>query len=854
MNQSHEKVGFVVVEHPYFRKFPKNAQLFNEFLDKGGINILLKWFEKAQEFESINGVLFSLPFCLSAAFAKFYPLPTTKIVEKRHIIECIFKIVDFLRKSIDNPDIAMWIMRDDSLDNMWKKEHIRHVYNLLNSHQQENIIPQVISCTLATSCATHLICGAILSNWIANMTDTQFQTFMIGSDFVTQAKTALINATSKPQQQQPSHSVSSIQHYHPADSCTSIHAVILMIIVEAMIQRFDGKMKELGVNELPQEWEIDKIDAYKGKVQYCVIRNGDRLTQQLIIDKIIEINLIDVVLRAILDNINSVEMIENGYQSLFQLFSIFQYADMDSLVYVKYLIFDTLFLETFCKVINYASEQSDKINFRALIVDFTHVIGVLCEKDRMILHAHKNSDDRESEIELNLAENIFYTLKIVDSLNEHLAISAQTFVNSLVLTRIIGCNISQKYFPYQWKNSSATDLYTLLARRRDKPDGTDIDTADYHNFYRFDLIIPYFKGCKHNPKNESEDRTLGQTLVLLMQCHEASQDYQRTSLKYGQTDCYGMSIFDYKIGCFGILLYIFFNTENLILKMEPTNRQCLRILRTSMAMFAKYSQKRSVATDITYWTPLMKFTFVIYSFYNINVGKLDIQQSSKHAQTTTVDYKVLNQNYQFVNKYLQKFVIDIAHHDCEDDGDTEFGKKQNTTDIDIFSHIKNHFNYVVGICYAFSGNKQQALCYQSKCTQHGTRTKWIDNMINSAIEMDITEVHLRQKQSLETLKEIISKHKREAQELHQNNLVSNAYLYQHQQFVRHVLDKNTRNEMLYLQWKNATCVKKCHACCNHRQTHRLYKCKRCKSVFYCSKRCQKKDWNSKNHLCIELSK
>ena len=171
MNQSHEKVGFVVVEHPYFRKFPKNAQLFNEFLDKGGINILLKWFEKAQEFESINGVLFSLPFCLSAAFAKFYPLPTTKIVEKRHIIECIFKIVDFLRKSIDNPDIAMWIMRDDSLDNMWKKEHIRHVYNLLNSHQQENIIPQVISCTLATSCATHLICGAILSNWIANMTD-----------------------------------------------------------------------------------------------------------------------------------------------------------------------------------------------------------------------------------------------------------------------------------------------------------------------------------------------------------------------------------------------------------------------------------------------------------------------------------------------------------------------------------------------------------------------------------------------------------------------------------------------------------------------------------------------------------
>ena len=46
-------------------------------------------------------------------------------------------------------------------------------------------------------------------------------------------------------------------------------------------------------------------------------------------------------------------------------------------------------------------------------------------------------------------------------------------------------------------------------------------------------------------------------------------------------------------------------------------------------------------------------------------------------------------------------------------------------------------------------------------------------------------------------------------------------------------------------WNNVVLMKECNSC--HVTTKKLKKCKKCKIVYYCSKLCQKRDWNEGNH-------
>ena len=41
-------------------------------------------------------------------------------------------------------------------------------------------------------------------------------------------------------------------------------------------------------------------------------------------------------------------------------------------------------------------------------------------------------------------------------------------------------------------------------------------------------------------------------------------------------------------------------------------------------------------------------------------------------------------------------------------------------------------------------------------------------------------------------------------------------------------------------WKNLSSLKKCNTC--HRSNKRLRRCKKCKQLYFCSKLCQKRDW------------
>ena len=69
--------------------------------------------------------------------------------------------------------------------------------------------------------------------------------------------------------------------------------------------------------------------------------------------------------------------------------------------------------------------------------------------------------------------------------------------------------------------------------------------------------------------------------------------------------------------------------------------------------------------------------------------------------------------------------------------------------------------------------------------------------------------YTQQSQSLTIIKKTVAKRKQETQMSHENNLVANGYLNQHENFVEQVLSENTRNPKLYLQWKNVACIKEC---------------------------------------------
>ena len=81
------------------------------------------------------------------------------------------------------------------------------------------------------------------------------------------------------------------------------------------------------------------------------------------------------------------------------------------------------------------------------------------------------------------------------------------------------------------------------------------------------------------------------------------------------------------------------------------------------------------------------------------------------------------------------------------------------------------------------------------------------------------------------------------------NIMKNAKYNQYSFLSEFVLNPSTRNKKLFQKWKNVTSIKSCNQCGRNDVVLRI--CKSCKFInvrtFYCSKKCQKKHWNSGIH-------
>ena len=79
-------------------------------------------------------------------------------------------------------------------------------------------------------------------------------------------------------------------------------------------------------------------------------------------------------------------------------------------------------------------------------------------------------------------------------------------------------------------------------------------------------------------------------------------------------------------------------------------------------------------------------------------------------------------------------------------------------------------------------------------------------------------------------------------------LISKATEMQHNKWLLNVINKETRDNNLYLKWKNVTSIKYCNDC--YSSDRKLKTCNKCKQVMYCSKNCQKRDWKLHKSVCF----
>ena len=320
-------------------------------------------------------------------------------------------------------------------------------------------------------------------------------------------------------------------------------------------------------------------------------------------------------------------------------------------------------------------------------------------------------------------------------------------------------------------------------------------------------------------------------------------------LKYSLSN-YGIEWYNTKIGYFGLLNYVsmILNISldsvflmPIVIHQCGNDTECRRLIRTSMIKFASKIEKQGIVSDAQYWNKIVLISLGVYSFECIN---LPITIDDRKTE--------LNQNRGIINKiskYMNNFVIN----------NIEPCLNHEILSSKLGSSIKNGLFFILKLCYAIQGNEKKCKYYCQKCSNvHHAWDREIQKILVTTQRMKQRNTNTAKlkasKQCIDCITQIIQELRQNQERLfghHTTNYNSkNANIAMRNQFenwIKCVLVCETRNDTLFIKWKNVNLMKKCALCGKNK--NQLKKCKQCRKVVYCSKQCQKQDWLSHRVSC-----
>lgn len=353
---------------------------------------------------------------------------------------------------------------------------------------------------------------------------------------------------------------------------------------------------------------------------------------------------------------------------------------------------------------------------------------------------------------------------------------------------------------------------------------------------RFFLAEQSLSPFQHNKLVDAVEKcklvgTNGTQLLDVFVDFFSSQTYIR-HLKYSLKCDYGFDTFD-QVGGYGMICLTSLGKYHTAYLIPPQNRQCMRLLRVSFH-FASKNINLSLE-DGLYWKHILLMSSINYSFTFLNI----FTKLRNLDQTNKKNIFIL---FNWMANYFKRIITTNV-----------------TTVLKERNELKKKYNDAPGVTACISFCTSIALIdmmfeklndkidHSLNDTKTWPKESSMTNIMKSHIKAQAKErlqllrtvldfANLRQHQFAKTK---AAERFCEAQNVKLENWFA-PFVHQTNNLMTHVLNQSTRDKHLYLKWKNTVLIKQCEMC--SKRTSKLKKCHQCCKVFYCSRKCQKKDW------------
>ena len=266
--------------------------------------------------------------------------------------------------------------------------------------------------------------------------------------------------------------------------------------------------------------------------------------------------------------------------------------------------------------------------------------------------------------------------------------------------------------------------------------------------------------------------------------------------------------------------------------VKPKNRQTIRIVRTSMLRFAEkieQSNKHGNSLDRLFCKHLILATFGFYSFIHMNLSKLQCPS-----------YQICVENtYKKLLNYLRKFVMQPIQSSMKGlEKDFGFDVTQEPPVNTLWGELQG----IIGVCKSILADEFEFDTYPFNRydVYYGILEYIYSLSASQCLNVSQQNIVIRNFQQLMFHNLQTIEYSRDTQ--NENRDVCN---YQHKQWLKHAIDPTTRSNKLYIKWKNVTTLRMCCIC--KRNSKHMLRCRHCRKRLYCSRKCQKIDWNLNNH-------